>query len=270
MSSIENSNDNSDTDTDTETEIEAKKRGRPPSAATSHKPRVRTNHVQVVGDTQPEAEIPGGGVIAVIPTMNVVLTRHRRSYSTGQKAAVAAYASLIGRNKAADELNLNRALVGKWMKLHPTSTNPEQLNPPLVANVVAGLIVEQNKRAASHRVIFPRDLTMQHERSDCDSASVKRKKKYKGKKKKKKKARVEEVEPSSSDKLPAAETVSEATSSLGSSLGDGSSSDSDDNDFMNEYINVDGGGGDETSFETAFAAIREAARVAIAGNLHHS
>ncbi|KAI9345582.1 hypothetical protein BDR26DRAFT_856296 [Obelidium mucronatum] len=264
-------------DIETESENEApllpdsttkKKRGRPKKDPFSKKNTSKGGGgtLQVVGDaeTSPISSIApsisvelniSDSVVSAIPTMDVTIPKHRRFYSNSQKEAVAAYAAIIGRNKAADELQLSRPLVGKWVKLHGPKNNPPVDLESCIQNGTAALLAENVHRVISQRVVLPPGLNMSQVLNG-EKSKRSRGKKWKGKKVKRKKSN------NSEERMG----LGDDSASVGGSTASGSEIDDDDNDFMNEFINVDGDEG-EPAFETAFAAIREAARVAIAGNL---
>ncbi|KAI8621034.1 hypothetical protein BC830DRAFT_1077443 [Chytriomyces sp. MP71] len=51
-----------------------------------------------------------------------LVTQRRRFYTQDQKAKVATYACVVGRNCAAKELGLSQPMVGRWIKTLPTET----------------------------------------------------------------------------------------------------------------------------------------------------
>ncbi|KAJ3348697.1 hypothetical protein HDU83_001100 [Entophlyctis luteolus] len=96
-------------------------RGRPRTGLASRS-RAGAQALQVVGTGPDPADALPAHLAHLIPTMDVVIAHQRRFYTREQKTAVAAYAALVGRNKAADELGLNRPMVGRWLRAHTGAT----------------------------------------------------------------------------------------------------------------------------------------------------
>ncbi|KAJ3246102.1 hypothetical protein HDU78_007923 [Chytriomyces hyalinus] len=249
------------TDTDSEPERAPRKRkGRPPSS-THRKP----THVQVVGEgyiaaveTLPPSVSVSLGISAslaqALPTMPVVIQNQRRFYTRDQKRRIANYARIVGRNKAADELGLNRPMVGRWIRdkaLLPAT----ELSHIDVEAVSAGV-----HNVIPKTVILPESLS----KALAPTTAPKRKKK-------KSKKRVE------SSKIVSIATLDHIGGAGGEDADevdvdlevededeDASNDDGSDDEGMSVFQSLLGDPAE--SFESAFAAIREAARVAANGS----
>ncbi|KAI8838730.1 hypothetical protein BJ741DRAFT_600440 [Chytriomyces cf. hyalinus JEL632] len=244
------------TDTDSEPERAPRKRkGRPPSS-THRKP----THVQVVGEgyiaaveTLPPSVSVSLGLSAslaqALPTMPVVIQNQRRFYTRDQKRRIANYARIVGRNKAADELGLNRPMVGRWIRdkaLLPAT----ELSHVDVEAVSAGV----------HNVI-PKTVILPESLSKALAPTAPKRKKKKSKK------RVESSKPIAVGTLDPIGAGDEDADELDVDLEaeeEDASNDGSDDEGMSVFQSLLGDPAE--SFESAFAAIREAARVAANGS----
>ncbi|ORY50900.1 hypothetical protein BCR33DRAFT_712864 [Rhizoclosmatium globosum] len=283
-------------DTDTESDAEAvlsqppkRKRGRPrlsqtllPPTSTSKRAKPTGKALQIVG----EGDVPAFDSLP--PSLSVELGLLDGDVNpTIPTMTVAAYAHLVGRNKAADELQLNRPMVGRWMKLYkpenPVSQPIDCLsNTPTRHNAPSQAIAaELAHRVIAPKVVLPDGLKL------VSSSNSKQVKKMIQRERRRGTTRINTGDNitmsreslGSDDFNGTADVETDAGSSSldrsqeeeGETTNPDASDSGSDDEFMNDYLNVEGDGGmsgsneNSTSFETAFAAIREAARVAIAG-----
>ncbi|KAJ3223219.1 hypothetical protein HDU81_009318 [Chytriomyces hyalinus] len=246
------------TDTDSEPERAPRKRkGRPPSS-THRKP----THVQVVGEgyiasveTLPPSVSVSLGISSslaqTLPTMPVVIQNQRRFYTRDQKRRIANYARIVGRNKAADELGLNRPMVGRWIR-----------DKALLAATELSHIDVEAVSAGVHNVI-PKTVILPESLSKALAPTA-----PKRKKKKSKKRVVESLKPSSAGTLDRIGGGGDDADELDGDLEaeDDASNDGSDDDDEGMSVFQSLLGDPAESFESAFAAIREAARVAANGS----